>query len=172
MQTQRVGPLPSWRSGCRQTSARPLLPRSSSLQNRMKSMFRWLHKIWLLSFEHQNCFLQLISLLISSIVPRGAEQAVPESTAADQVSQEPPHYQEEEEESYISEAMQEITDGTFLSVNLYFFHPVLFSLVWTVSQLLPPSKCQLRICTWSLANQQHSLPSSRDDPRLIFSGTR
>lgn len=81
----------------------------------MKSMFRWLHKIWLLSFEQQNCFPQLISLLISSIVHRGAKQAVPESTAADQVSQEPPHYQEEEEEeeSYISEAMQEITDGTF-----------------------------------------------------------
>lgn len=80
----------------------------------MKSMFRWLHKICLLSFEYQNCFPQLISLLISSIVPRGAEQAVAESRAADQVSQEPPHYQEEEEEdSYISEAMQEITDGTF-----------------------------------------------------------
>lgn len=64
-------------------------------------------------FEHQNFFPQLV--FIYSNVLRSAGEAVPPSTAVDQVSQQPSYYLEEveEEESYISEAIQEITDGTF-----------------------------------------------------------
>lgn len=49
----------------------------------------------------------------------GFKQSVPAPTSADQPLQEPPCYlEEEEEEIYISEAMQEITDGNFVSKAL------------------------------------------------------
>lgn len=58
-------------------------------------------------------------ILVSSDVPSGSEQSVPAPTSADQPLQEPPRYlEEEEEEIYISEAMQEITDGNFVSKTL------------------------------------------------------
>lgn len=79
----------------------------------MKSLFGAFIKSG--SFEIQSP--QLISLLVSRDAPRTPEQAVPALTSADWVSQEPPRYLEEEEEaeeeSFISEAMQQITDGAF-----------------------------------------------------------
>lgn len=44
----------------------------------------------------------------------GTEVAVPESASTAEVPQQPLYYPEdEEEEIYISESLQEITDGTF-----------------------------------------------------------
>lgn len=61
----------------------------------------------------------LYPILVSSNVASGSEQSVPALTSADQPLQEPPCYlEEEEEEIYISEAMQEITDGNFVSKAL------------------------------------------------------
>lgn len=71
----------------------------------------------------------------------GSEQSVPAPTSADQLLQEPPCYlEEEEEEIYISEAMQEITDGNFVSKALScdFLNFGIYSMVLNCS-VAPPS---------------------------------
>ena len=67
---------------------------------------------WSVAFNNY-LFLYLI------FAPRAecTEEAVPAPTSMDQMVQQPPCYLEEEEEIYISEQMQEITDGIIASLT-------------------------------------------------------
>lgn len=175
MLTQRAGLLPLWRSGCRQTSAQPPLPRSSSLLNKIKSVFGTFIKsgscqlntrMYFLNHLHlnwQQCFSQCRrgSYFINSrrTSARTAILLFGRSWGGGEL-----HFRS--------------NSGNYRWYFLRWLQMVLFcllcffSLVETVPQLLPLSKSQLRICMWSLANLQHLQPSLQDDPSQIFSGTR
>lgn len=115
MQIQTAGPLPSSTSGCKVTSPQLLLPRGSTPLQTLTGKFSTLHSCrhdrghisinW--SGNNINFFLFYVFRTECSV-----DQAVPASTAEGQVLQQPPCFlEDEEEELYISESMQEITDG-------------------------------------------------------------
>lgn len=114
MQIQTAGPLPSSTSGCKVTSTQLLLPRCSTPLQPLKGRLSTFH-----SCRHHRGQISINwsenNINLSFYVPRpecGADQAVPASTTGGQVLQQPPCFlEDEEEELYISESMQEITDG-------------------------------------------------------------
>lgn len=115
MQIQTAGPLPSSTSGCKVTSTQLLLPRCSIPLQTLKGRFSTFH-----SCRHDRGQISInwsgnnINFFLFYVFRTecGADQAVPASTTEGQVLQQPLCFlEDEEEEIYISESMQEITDG-------------------------------------------------------------